>query len=188
MLTLPLLTLMMTSVTLAPLATQTPLPAYFEAGSGAVDETAPGGFSRSDNRPLRIDRPAGPERLSLTAFPAAEGVFQEKYRGFLVTLENRTGEAVWFNAVDSRLRIVREALDSSGHWKAVESLPTSFCGNSYHRVALPNDHYWSFVAPVYAGSMRTMMRFVLHEKDRVLVSNEFEGMIDPLQFQDYADR
>jgi hypothetical protein len=175
---------MMTSVTLAPLATPAQLPAYFEAGTGAVDETALGGFSRSDNRPLRIDRPIGPQRLSLNAFPSAEAVFQEKHRGFLVTLENRTGEAVWFQAVDSRLRIVREAMDRSGQWKAVESLPTSFCGNSYHRVALPADHYWSFVAPVYAGSVRTRMRFVLHEKDRVLVSNEFEGMIDPLQFDD----
>jgi hypothetical protein len=188
MLTVPMLTLMMTSVTLVPLTTSTRVAPYFDAGTGAVDETALGGFSRSENRPLRIDRPTGPDRVSLIAFPSAEAVFREKHRGFLVTLENQTGEALWLNAVDSKLRIVREARDFSGQWKAVESLPTSWCGNSYHRVALPANHYWAFVAPVYDGSMRTMMRFVLRDKDRELVSNEFEGMIDPLLFDDFADQ
>jgi hypothetical protein len=81
------------------------------------------------------------------------------------------------------LNIIREALDRSGNWQPVEYLPSSWCGNSYHRVALPSGQQWDFVAPVYAGSYETRMRFVLEEKDRVITSNEFTGFVDESQFE-----
>jgi hypothetical protein len=100
-----------------------------------------------------------------------------------VILANTTRETVAFHVADSRLRIVREALDVDGTWRPIEHLPYTFCGNSYHRVFLPPSHYWSFVAPVYAGSLATEMRFVLYpDSDQPVYSNQFPGFVNPEQF------
>lgn len=76
-------------------------------------------------------------------------------------LANSTALPLQLKASDSRLSIIREALDEDGEWKPIEYLPKSWCGNSYHHVTLPSEHYWSFAAPVYAGPHRVQMRFVL---------------------------
>src|SRR4029079_11871070 len=80
--------------------------------------------------------------------------------------------------------IVREALDAHGNWKPVEYLPSSWCGNSYHRVFLPAGQLWTFRAPVYDGDFATTMRFALRPKsgDAPIYSNEFPGRIYATQF------
>lgn len=98
-------------------------------------------------------------------------------------LVNGTDAEVGFAASDSRLSIIQEAKDSDGNWKAIEFLPSSWCGNSYHRVFLPAKHYWEFSAPLYTGKMRTKLRFALPISDTVTIySNEFEGSVNSGQF------
>ena len=97
-------------------------------------------------------------------------------------LANDTGRRIAFPASDSRLSIVREALDPEGVWKPVEYLPSSWCGNSYHRVFLTDGKIWSFVAPVYRGSFETRMRFRLRAEDGQIYSNEFAGSVNLDQF------
>jgi hypothetical protein len=165
-------------------------PGYFRAGSAIVDRQALGGFAPSDNYPKRLDQPAPADAISLIALPEVTATFDGPFQGFRVVLANTTRKAVPFQAADSRLSIVREALDSEGNWKPIEYLPSSWCGNSYHRVFLPPDHYWLFAAPVYEGPFDTTMRFVLyvdHEAEPIY-SNTFHGSIDPGQFSSDNNR
>ncbi|HYE80357.1 MAG TPA: hypothetical protein VEI97_20460, partial [bacterium] len=80
------------------------------------------------------------------------------YAGVRVYVANTTGERVFFHAQDSRLRIVVQILDPVGKWRDIERMPTTTCGNSYHRVWLESNEYWAFVMPRYGGGLATQMR------------------------------
>jgi hypothetical protein len=167
---------------LEPLKVKFMLRGYCLAGS-RVDPKALGGFGGSENWPQEATytHKGVQGRLTLLALPERFVPFAEKYDGFRLLLINRTGKETAFQASDSLLSIVQEAKDPMGKWRPVEYIPSSWCGNSYHRVFLPNDRYWEFAAPRYSGPYRTKLRFVLKgEPD--LVSNEFEGSVDPAQF------
>jgi hypothetical protein len=166
-----------------PLAVSQMLAGYFRAGSAIRDEKALGGFSPSHNLPTSLNRNAPLGTISLIALPEERSLFEPGTLGFRVILANTTSEVVAFQAADSRLMIIREALDADGNWKPVEYLPYTFCGNSYHRVFLPPGHSWSFVAPVYSGSLATEMRFVLYPgSEEPVYSNQFPGFVNPEQF------
>ena len=155
---------------------------YCLAGS-RVDTKALGGFGQSDNASKRVvDRGLGRDgQLALSALSQTTVPFAGKYRGMRLLLVNRTNREAEFPASDSRLSIVQEAQDSKGQWRPVEYLPSSSCGNSYHRVFLSANHYWEFSTPVYTGSLKTKLRFVLQGK-QPLYSNEFAGSVNPGQF------
>jgi hypothetical protein len=160
------------------------LRGYFFAASPIRDPKALGGFGGSDNLPASLDRDVPPNAVSLIALPEELVPFDRSQRGFRVILANTTERRVAFAASDSRLRIVREALSPEGEWKAIEYLPSSWCGNSYHEVFLPPGHSWSFSAPVYAGAIETRMRFVLRgsSEGEAIYSNEFPGAVNKEQF------
>jgi hypothetical protein len=150
------------------------------AGSTIADPEALGGFGDSKNFPRPV--PADPARegtLYLEALPeetAGEG-------RLVLRLVNRTGAVVWFDASDSRLSIVQEAQDLLGTWRPVEYLPSSFCGNSYHRVGLGTGEAWTFNPRRYEGELRTRLRFRLKRDDADdLLSNEFVGSVNAGQF------
>jgi hypothetical protein len=151
------------------------------------DDRALGGFasSKNDPKPMTWANPGEDGALILVAVPQAVVPYEYRYSGMLLRLFNWTDEEVAFRATDSRLRIVQEALDSEGCWRPIERTPSSFCGNSYHEVFLPSNHYWELVAPRYSGPMQTRLRFVL-KGTPALVSNEFEGSINPGQFRGMA--
>ncbi len=158
------------------------LRGYFRAASHV---SVPSGYAISDNRPSKIGDPVPPGVLSLVAFPHRPERFEGLHAGFRVVLANATTEAIDFPASDSVLSVVREALDETGSWRPVEYLPRSWCGNSYHSVSLPPGEAWTFVAPVYTGTMETRMRFVLLGEDGKtprLISNEFPGRVNQAQF------
>ena len=119
--------------------------------------------------------------LSLVALPSDQVPFANKYRGFKLLLINRSGAEAAFSASDSRIPIICEAKDESGQWKEIEYLPGSFCGNSGHRVFLPDGHYWEFASPAYSGGIKTKMRFKFLGAP-LLYSNEFDGDINIKQF------
>jgi hypothetical protein len=167
---------------LKPLNVKHVLWGYCLVGS-RPDPKAPGGYSPSDNHPKKLaGRDVGIEgKLSLVAVPNEALPYGNTAQGFALLLVNRTKSEVWFPAADSQLAIIREALDAEGKWRPVECLPRTLCGNSYHRVFLPRNSYWQFAAPVYSGTHKTKMRFVL-QGEKPIYSNEFKGSINPEQF------
>jgi hypothetical protein len=167
---------------LKPLDVKQMLWGYCLAGS-RPDPKAPGGYSPCDNYPKKLaGRDVGIEgKLSLIVVPKEALPYGNTAQGFALLLVNRTKSEVWFPAADSQLAIIREAFDAEGKWRPIECLPRVMCGNSYHRVFLPANSYWQFVAPVYSGTHKTKMRFVL-QVEKPIYSNEFEGSINPEQF------
>jgi len=164
------------------------LRGYCYASSSKQDVSALGGFGTSDNRPVKVeniaDELAG--TVYLKASPEEFTLFAGGHKGMVLHLVNATERDVSFGACDSRINIVQEARDAAGNWRAIEYLPSSWCGNSYHRVILSPGEEWRFKAPKYIGVMKTRLRFKLTDVDaRVLwpvYSNEFEGSVNPEQF------
>lgn len=165
------------------------LRTYCWAGSTIRDSEALGGFGPSKNVPrslgkahARLKLPQG--KLTLLARPDRRKTLWKKYEGFELMLVNRTGKRVAITAQDSALDIVCEAQDAGGKWRAVEYMPGTFCGNSYHRVLCDDGQYWSFVVPRYHGRLKTRLRFRLrvHRKATPIYSNVFEGSVHPEQF------
>jgi hypothetical protein len=161
------------------------LRGYCHAGSTIKDDQALGGFGRSDNMPKKIwfDKQKSSSCCYLLAQPEVVTEFGGG-KGMRLVLANATRNAIAFNACDSRLYIIQEAKDESGNWRPIEYLPSSWCGNSYHRVILGPGEFWSFPSPRYEGSFPTILRFHLVEQGgrSIAVSNEFEGSINPEQF------
>ena len=144
--------------------------------------------------------------LSVTAYPEHNYDLGEKIKGMIVHVANTTSDTIRFNAQDSRLYMKTQAKDATGVWRDIEYLPNSWCGNSYHHVSLPEGHYWTFVAPVYQGTIPVKLRIELtyvdptdkpdetqkrsrgldwsyrDKRELVIYSNEFDGSINPAQF------
>ncbi len=164
--------------------------AHCYAGSRIKDTEAPGGFGASDNFPLPIESAAAkaaptpyllaqPDVLSILGKDKDKG----DVMGMTLLLVNPSDKLLAFPAQDSVLSILQEAKDDQGEWRAIEYPPQSFCGNSYHRVMLPANHYWSFRVPRYKGSLQTMLRFRFSGSNGVsYLSNEFKGSVNPEQF------
>ena len=131
--------------------------------------------------PKRLDRQVPAGKISLIAYPDKSAAFGSN-KGFMVILANSSGVDADFEAQDSRINVIREAMDRQGRWRPIEYLPNSWCGNSYHRVYLPPNRYWVFTAPEYSGPFSTRMRFVLEQPGFRIVSNEFRGSINVEQF------
>ena len=170
------------------------LRGYFCAASPTKDEQALGLFGTSQNFPKAVEPdknfPRG--KISLVARPDVETAFAGKYKGLTVLLVNMTSQQVAFHAQDSRLNITQEALDTDFKWKPVEYLPSSWCGNSYHRVFLGPREYWSFAAARFTGKFKTRFRFRLdHQTSNgqkiTIYSNEFEGSLNKGQFTNQRD-
>ncbi len=164
------------------------LRGYCYAHSSIEDTNAAGGFAPSGNR-ARRNRPnmnTGQDGPLLIVKSSGKTSFQRHYRGTSLFLINPSKTALEFSAQDSRLNIVQEALDSNGQWRFIEYLPRSWCGNSYHRVSLPAQHYWHFAAARYTGKLQTRLRFRLliddSDSTKSIYSNEFSGYVNPEQF------
>ncbi len=114
---------------------------------------------------------------------------QSESKGMRLLLVNSTDAAIQFNACDRALFIVLEALDADGNWRPVQHFPTMFCGNSFHRVSLDANEFWSLPQPLYEGEFQTKLRFALvgweqgGQEQTYLFSNEFDGSINPGQFE-----
>lgn len=163
--------------------TKSMFPAMCAAGTRIQDKTALGGFGVSNNLP----KPVGAMKVQnnkvyLQANPDLPTTFAQKYRGMTLLLVNTTNSSKPFEASDSRLSIVQEALDKQGRWRPIEFFYSSFCGNSHHKVFLGPKEYWSFAVPRYKGTFKTKLRFRLSQEKTNLLSNEFEGSINPGQF------
>ncbi len=181
----------------------------------AHDASGGGGWARSDNEAIAngTDMPAPPNTFTVTARPGQSAAFADEYAGFRAYIVNTTRDTMTFNAVDSRLCMLMQARDTDGTWRNIQYMPSSFCGNSYHRILLAPGEHWRFTVPCFHGAFRTRLRLALtgfrtgvppgihsdeigwgasdqkanaEAKERIIYSNEFEGSINRGQFQKRA--
>ncbi len=149
-----------------------------------------GGHWKSDNLPRLLGADDAPtvSAVALLVLPLEARDYHVGftiYAGYRVVLANGSQAAIEVVASDSRVPIVQEALDADGTWRAIEYLPESFCGNSYHTLVLQPGEYWDFVAPRYAGSVETMVRIRAELADgTMLTTTPMPASIDPRQFAD----
>jgi len=156
-----------------------------------------GGWYASDNYPRRLERNADfqEDLLNVKIYQEELDTFQGKYIGMVVKVANLTKTKILFNAQDSRIDMRVQALDTSGQWRDIEVMFNSWCGNSYHRLELKPDYYWSFVTPVYEGDFETILRIQLEyiepsrtydyescKKVKYVYSNEYPGSLNLSQF------
>ena len=155
-----------------------------------------GGWGTSRNLPQKIQKrqPVTSNALTVVIDTIATVDTTGGYIAYPVYIYNTTGQAIEFDAQDSRLYMKTQALSTNGEWKDIEYLPGSWCGNSYHRVTLPNKQYWKVNTPCYAGDIKTRLRIELKyvdptiksdkwedQKTITIYSNEYTGNINPAQ-------
>lgn len=165
---------------------------YYYASSPYKKELAgAGGWGRSRNNFKKITQPEKFEHnaFSLLVQTNEKAKYQEEYNGVKLYVANATKDTFYFAAQDSRLYLKLQARDTKGEWRDIEYLPNSWCGNSYHSLFLPPEHYWEFVVPVYDGEFYTRLRAELiykrekkDEEEIAMYSNEFDGSVNPGQF------
>ncbi|HET6202734.1 MAG TPA: hypothetical protein VFI25_08015 [Planctomycetota bacterium] len=161
------------------------LRGYAYVGSKVRDREALGGYWASAYLPgpvpgyVRV-RPGG---VRVVARIDDLTGFRGRYRGMRVLVVNAGRERVSFDAQDSRIDLLQEARVEKGEWKPIEYLPSSWCGNSYHRVFLDPGECWTLSAPRYEGVLRARFRLRLDRRGEPPVySEEFEGSVNPEQF------
>ncbi|MCB0396187.1 MAG: hypothetical protein KDD36_06015 [Flavobacteriales bacterium] len=119
------------------------------AKSDLPDTVSPGGFGITDNtsKDLRTDMKTKKE-LYLRMEEHEHAAFRQRYEGQMLYLINNTSDYQTYPAADSRLYLTAERLTDTG-WVAVENIPPSPCGNSFHKVHQRPGSYYAFVVPVY---------------------------------------
>ncbi len=154
-----------------------------------------GGWAGSANIPVKMVKQDKfqTKTLSIVVDTTLRDTFAKEFYGVKCYVVNDTKEAIEFNASDSKLSMLLQAMDAQGHWKDIEYVPSSWCGNSYHTVFLPPQHYWNFAIPQYDGAIGTRLRVRLDyiepgaagnrkTAEKTVYSNEFAGKINPGQF------
>lgn len=154
-----------------------------EVGSTVKDMQAPGGFASSDNlpKPIPAHFKAASRAVTLRIDTTAKIALFGKYNGYRLYLANTTDELVGFDASDSQIELLAEVyIDSS--WKLIEYRPSSWCGNSYHKVYLGAREYWQFKIPKYSGEVPVLLRYRLPMGDRKFIySNTIHASINRAQ-------
>jgi len=116
----------------------------------------------------------------------SEKEYQKIYEngiGHTLYLLNTTNSTIEFPAQDSRLDIIAEIKKTGDKWMPITYLPSSWCGNSYHTIALGPNEYWEFVQPVFKGSFKTKLRYRLTLENSQLISNEIDVYVNPNQMK-----
>lgn len=144
------------------------------AKSSIEDSTALGGFGRSDNFPKKnnLENDFIESGLFLKIDTTKIQTINDKYNGYKLFIVNKSDSIVRLDASDSRLYVIAEVLYNN-EWKPTEYIPSSWCGNSYHKVFLKENEYWEFIVPKFSGKIKTKLRYtLLISNGMVIYSNE----------------
>ncbi len=156
------------------------LRSYFSAGG---ESTGLGGHAVNEgNTPTPLKGKTKAVGIRVVVSPPDATLRWSTFEARQIQIINTTRKSMMFDAQDSLLDIVHEALDSSGVWKQIEYMPSSWCGNSYHTLSLPAKSKWSFVAPVYTGDTSVKMRVRVVTPSGIVRSKVFDGFINTEQF------
>lgn len=164
---------------------------YFYAYSLPKEKEAYNGWGRSRNYSKKVTKqnqfPS--KQLTIMVNTAESQIYNNQWNGYTLQVANLSGKTITFEAQDSRLNIKLQAKNKKGEWQDIEYLPNSWCGNSYHKLALQSGSYWEFVIPKYSGDFKTVLRAELqylkskkNKEPLIVYSNEFEASINPGQF------
>ncbi|MBX2844903.1 MAG: hypothetical protein KTR13_01725 [Saprospiraceae bacterium] len=163
---------------------------YFYASAPVVKQYAGfGGWGGSDNeyKPFPQEQAFEENRLSIQIDTSSIVSFYG-YKGYQLIISNATTDTLFFDAQDSRLDMIIQARNKFGIWQDIEYLSNSWCGNSYHTLYLPEQHYWAFRVPKYEGKQKTKLRAKLLYKTKpsgkaqVMYSHTFLGSVNKGQF------
>ncbi len=83
----------------------------------------------------------------------------------------------------NHIRIIMEAIDTTGNWKPIQKRFIYMCGVGISSVVLPPNECVLTFAPIFKGNYKTQLRLRLGEN----YSNTFYGSINYRQFQDIFD-
>lgn len=112
--------------------------------SSYKDTAAIDGFATSDIRPMQVSfNTFNQKGFFLFIDTTSQVTFKQKYNGFNFFIVNKSDSTIKFSAIDSKLNILAEAYVLN-EWQAIEYLPQSFCGNSFHKIFLKRNHYWKY--------------------------------------------
>ena len=139
---------------------------YFYAQTSVNDKNALGGFGVGGSKPQEftsaVKKVVKQGEVNIYIETSEIVPFWNKYEGYTVYLINGTDSTSAFPASDSRLSIIAEVKQAEkDEWQAVEYLPSSWCGNSYHTVFLRQGEFWQFECPKYSGKIPVKLRFRL---------------------------
>lgn len=136
------------------------LRANLYAVSAMEDSTALGGYAASGNMPKPCDsRVNFPETGFFLKIDTSQRVILDgKYNGYKLFIVNKSKGIADINGTDSRLPVVAEVFHH-GKWMPIEFLPSSWCGNSYHRIYLGSNTYWEFDVPKFKGKIKSKLRY-----------------------------
>lgn len=133
----------------------------YTAKSSKSDSTALGGFGTSKNAAIKI--PDNIKKTHTKIFLHAEVDKKE----VTVYLCNPGEMDEWFRACDSRLYLTREIQQTDGTWKSADAMPTTSCGNSFHRVCLKPGEAWKFVTPLTTDTLPMRYKLGLDPKTSI---------------------
>jgi hypothetical protein len=159
------------------------LRGYIFGGTAVEDAKALGGFGGSSNVPKKLNGTFSftEQGFFLKIDTLKRSVFAEKFNGYTLYIVNRSDSTVKLDASDSRLYVLAEAFVDN-KWQPIEYFPSSWCGNSYHRVYIKSGQYWDFSIPKYTGSIHTRIRYRLTiATGKYLYSNEISARINRKQ-------
>lgn len=155
----------------------------FHAYSSPNNAIPSNGEWRSDNVPKPVTSAFKRNGIYLTAATNQFVKYDDQHIGNVLFLVNTSDSSLVLDASDSYLYMQIEAQNKRQKWQAISEPPYSYCGNSFHTIILDKEEYWTFPTPIFAGTFKTKIRYVLHlGKDRILVSNEVSATINPSQF------
>jgi hypothetical protein len=86
-------------------------------------------------------------------------------------------------SLEEPMNIFPEALDSSGNWLAIGHNTHGYCGNAYREFEFGKDKFWTANIPVFKGSFKTKLRYVLQNGNYKIYSNEIVAYINKGQFK-----
>lgn len=157
------------------------LRATIYASTSIEDTSALGGFGVSDNRPKPVKERFREKGFFLKINPDEHVVIAGKFNGFKLYIVNASDSIAGIVASDSRLPVVAQAfIDNT--WQDIEYLPSSWCGNSYHKVSLKPGEFWEFDVPRFAGAIKTTLRYKITLNDgKELYSNLVKAGINRKQ-------
>jgi len=150
------------------------LRANIFASSSIYDSTSIGGYGTTNNKPYKITDTLAlsDSGLFLKIDTTQKGFINKKYHAYQLYLANKTDTIVKLRASDSRLNVIAEVF-YDGKWQAIEYMPKSWCGNSYHYVYLKQNEYWAFKVPKFGGLKKAKLRYkLLLGKETYIYSNE----------------
>jgi len=115
-------------------------------------------------------------------------VYADKYFAYKLYLINASKDTVKIPAQDGLIKIIQQAKNKREKWQDIENFINSWCGNSYHSIALPPNEYQIFATPIYKGEFKTQLRFKLEIGKQIIYSNSYWGEINYGQLLNTKDK